>query len=368
MGASVRHTVLGIMSGSSLDGLDLACCTFRLDLRGPLRITDWSIEAATTIAYPADWKNRLRGATQLSSQATWQLHAELGTYIGRQAKAFMQANPKLRPTLVGCHGHTTFHEPSDGYSIQLGDGARIAAALDLPVVTELRSADIAAGGQGAPLAPVADRYLFPDYAAFLNLGGIANFSLRGLDGQFIAGDVSGCCQILDRLAALQDLPYDAGGELARSGAYLPELVATLTALAYHRQPYPKSLSNQWVVHTLWPIVRDHKASVADRLHTFTRWLAQTIAQSIQQVGAPIAIGGGAVLVTGGGARNRFLTDSLSAALRPLTVEVATGLTGDFKEAALIALCALFRQLELPNSLASATGARRDTVNGALHAA
>ena len=364
MGPSVRHTILGIMSGSSLDGLDLACCTFRLDLRAPLRITDWSIEAATTIAYPADWKNRLRGATQLSSQAAWQLHAELGTYIGRQATAFMRANPKLQPTLVGCHGHTTFHEPGSGYSIQLGDGARIAAALDLPVVTELRSADIAAGGQGAPLAPVADRYLFPGYNAFLNLGGIANFSLRQAGGQFVAGDVSGCCQILDRLAGLQGLPYDAGGELARSGSYLPDLAAALSNLTYHTQPYPKSLSNQWVVQALWPPLRDYAAPVADRLYTFTQWLAHTIAQDMKQAGG----GAGAVLATGGGACNTFLIDALSATLRPLTVEVATGLTGDFKEAALIALCALFRQLELPNSLASATGARRDTVNGALHAA
>ena len=362
--SSTQYTVLGIMSGSSLDGLDLACCTFWLDRQGPLRITDWSIEAATTVPYPSDWKDRLRQATQLSSQGTWQLHAELGTYIGRQAALFLEDHPRLRPKLVGCHGHTTFHEPGSGYSIQLGDGARIAAALDLPVVTELRSADIAAGGQGAPLAPVADRYLFPNHAAFLNLGGIANFSLRQADGRFIAGDVSGCCQILDRLAGLQGLPYDAGGTLARSGAYLPELAATLTALGYHRQPYPKSLSNQWVVQTLWPLLRDHEAPVADRLFTFTRWLAHTIAQDLQQAGGAT----GAILVTGGGARNTFLTDSLSAALQPLGVEVATGLTGDFKEAALIALCALFRQLELPNSLASATGARHDTVNGALHAA
>ena len=352
------------MSGSSLDGLDLACCTFRLDRQGPLRVIDWSIEAATTVPYTASWKDRLRQSTQLSSQASSQLHAELGTYIGQQAATFLQINPQLRPSLAGCHGHTTFHEPGSGYSVQLGDGARIAAALDLPVVTELRSADIAAGGQGAPLAPVADRYLFPDYTAFLNLGGIANFSLRRTDSQFIAGDVSGCCQILDRLAALQNLPYDAGGELARSGNYLSDLATSLAQLAYHQQAYPKSLSNQWVVQTLWPLLRDYEAPVADRLHTFTRWLAQTIAQDIHQAGGAA----GAVLVTGGGARNTFLTESLAAALQPLRVETATGLSGDFKEAALVALCALFRQLGLPNSIASATGARHDTINGALHAA
>ena len=360
----MRHTVLGIMSGSSLDGLDLACCTFQLTPSGPPAVLHWSIDAAITIPYPPHWKDRLRQATELSTSQSVQLHAELGTYIGQRAATFLRAHPALRPDLVGCHGHTTFHEPASGYSIQLGDGAHIAAAVRLPVVTELRGADIAAGGQGAPLAPVADRYLFPRYGAFLNLGGIANFSLRRPDGQFIAGDVTGCCQILDRLAGLQGLAYDTDGQLARSGHWLPSLAESLSTLAYHHQSYPKSLSNQWVVQTLWPLLRDSPAPVADRLHTFTRWLADKIAQDVRQVGGAA----GATLVSGGGARNLFLLEQLATGPCALTVEVAKGLEGDFKEAALIALCALFRQLELPNSLASATGARYDTVNGALYAA
>ncbi|CAH1001773.1 Anhydro-N-acetylmuramic acid kinase [Neolewinella maritima] len=356
------------MSGSSLDGLDLACCSFTLAARPPLHIADWSIDAATTIAYPPEWKERLRQATTLTTPQTCELHAALGTYIGQQAATFLTQHPELRPTLVGCHGHTTHHDPAQGYSIQLGDGAHIARQLQLPVVTELRSADIAAGGQGAPLAPVADRYLFPTHQAFLNLGGIANFSIRTAGDQFVAGDVTGCCQILDRLAAERGLAYDAGGALARSGNWLPQLADSLDTLPYHRQPYPKSLSNQWVVQQLWPLVRDTQASVPDRLHTFTTWLARTIAHDLLQVSAGAAAGAQQLLVSGGGARNTFLVDQLTAALQPMRVAVADGLAGDYKEAALIALCALLRQQGLPNSLASATGARHDTINGALHAA
>ena len=354
------------MSGSSLDGLDLALCTFTLDKGAARPVTQWSIEVAETIAYPADWKDRLRQATSGSGQTSWHLHADLGTYIGKQCRQFIERHA-LRPELIGCHGHTVFHEPANGFSVQLGDGARIAALTGLPVVTELRSADIAAGGQGAPLAPVADHHLFPDYAAFLNLGGIANFSLRTPDGRLLAGDVTGCCQVLDRLAALAGQPYDSGGQLARSGQPLPRLAEQLDALPYHHQPYPKSLSNQWVIEQLWPLLAQHSGTVKDRLHTFTTWLAGKITRDMRQTGGGAA-GEMKLLVSGGGARNTFLVDRFRTHLTRVSVEVAEGYVGDFKEAALIALCALFREQGLPNSLASATGARHDTVNGALHAA
>ena len=354
------------MSGSSLDGLDLAVCSFSLTRRAATPITDWSIEAATTVPYSEDWKARLRQSATLSGQATWQLHADLGTYVGTQGARFLRQHPEHPVSLVGCHGHTVYHEPASGFSVQLGDGARIAATLGLPVVTELRTADIAAGGQGAPLAPVADVHLFPDHTAYLNLGGIANFSLRTPTGNLLAGDVTGCCQILDRLAALTGQPYDAGGALARRGTYHPQLASALDALPYHRQPYPKSLSNQWVTAQLWPLLQQPTAPVHDRLHTFTTWLARKIIQDIDQLGGAA---GGSILVSGGGARNDYLIERLREAIGTRgTLTVAEGLVGDFKEAALIALCALFRQQGLPNSLAAATGARHDTVNGALHAA
>lgn len=356
------------MSGSSLDGLDLAICTFSIDPALTDPVTEWSIKQATTVRYSAEWQTRLRAATELSAGDAYRIHGDLGDLIGREAAAFLRQHPSPAPTLVGCHGHTTFHEPALGYSIQLGEGSRIAAHLKLPVVTELRTADIAAGGQGAPLAPIADRHLFPSHAAFLNLGGIANFSLRRSDNTFIAGDVTGCCQVLDRLAAREGLPFDRDGALGRGGAYLSGLAKQLDALPFHAAAYPKSLSNQWVTGTLWPVVDAFAASTADLLHTYTCWLANKIRRDIAHVYGK-RDGGLRILVSGGGARNAFLVEQLRKPSSPVTldVEVAEGLTGDFKEAALIALCAVFRQLGMPNSLASATGASHDTVNGALYA-
>ncbi|NJB85014.1 anhydro-N-acetylmuramic acid kinase [Lewinella marina] len=360
-----RHTVLGIMSGSSLDGIDLAVCTFQLNPAATDPVEEWSVVAADTVAYPAEWKDRLQRATECTTAELLRLDAELGDWIGQQAAAFLDEKP--RPGIVGCHGHTVYHEPELGYTLQIGHGARIAGHLGVPVVTDLRSADIAAGGQGAPLAPVADRHLFPQYAAFLNLGGIANFSLRLPSGDYAAGDVSGCCQIMDRLARETGAEYDDDGKLARSGHPLPELTAALDELPFHRRPSPKSLSNQWVVEELWPVIRDYPASAGDRLHTFSVWLAGAIRREISLQQAP-----GAeplsVLVSGGGAHNGFLMDQLNTQAENLHFTAEPGPTTDFKEAALVALCALLRQEGLPNSLASATGADRDTINGALYAA
>ncbi|MCP9236099.1 anhydro-N-acetylmuramic acid kinase [Lewinella sp. JB7] len=367
--ATTRHTVLGIMSGSSLDGLDLAVCDFTLSPGDPRPVREWSVKAAITDPYPDAWSDRLRSSGTLSAPDLWQLHAELGRYVGQRAAAFLGEYSSIYPLLVGYHGHTVFHEPAAGYTLQLGDGAQLAAAVELPVVAELRGSDIAAGGQGAPLAPVADRHLFPHHSIFLNLGGIANFSLRRPDDGLIAGDVTGCCQILDRLARERGHAYDADGALARSGTFLPELAERADALPYHARPYPKSLSNQWVVDTLWPLFRDHPAATEDRLATFTRWMAGRIAGDLTtQVRAGQEAGKeGQVLVTGGGARNGFLIECLGARAPDLRFVTADDKTGDFKEAALVALCALFRREGIPNSLAAATGAARDTINGALYA-
>ena len=358
-----RYTVLGIMSGSSLDGIDLAVCTFLLDSAREDPVGSWSIDAARTVAYSESWRKRLRAAAEQSARELQALDADLGQWIGEQVVAFLQQNATPAPQLIGCHGHTVFHEPAEGYSLQIGAGAAISALTGLPVVTDLRSADIAAGGEGAPLAPVADRHLFPQYRAFLNLGGIANFSIRRHEGAFLAGDLSGCCQILDRLAALREMPYDDGGRLARSGSFLPDLHRTIRSLPFHGRPCPKSLSNQWVTDTLWPVLRDHPGTVEDRMHTFVEFLTETIIGELE-----VFIPDGdnlRVLVTGGGAHNSYLMERL-ARRGDLSFETE-GQVADFKEAALIALCALLRWKELPNSLASATGADRDTINGALYA-
>ena len=365
------------MSGSSLDGLDLAVCRIVLDPTGDTTVPQWEILAAETDPYPPTWMARLRSAPALPGRELWRLHADLGRWIGQRAKDFLLRHPHLQPTLVGSHGHTVFHDPELQFTTQIGDGAALAEALGLPVVAELRGADVAAGGQGAPLAPLADKYLFPEYGAFLNLGGIANLSIRQGDGNYLAGDISGCCQVLDRLAAREGLRYDAGGSLARQGTLHPATAAKLSDLPFHALPYPKSLDNGWVREQLWPVIEGADLSTADALRTFSMWLADKIAIDM---GTNAGYGPGLlrdagkdakskVLVTGGGARNTFLVDLLrmtqETAEHGFDFVVPDETTADFKEAALVAFCAVLRQAGIPNALASATGAPRDTVNGAM---
>lgn len=364
-----EHLVLGIMSGSSLDGLDLAVCRVVLDPAEDALVTDWEILAAETDSYPPTWMARIRSAPALPGRELWRLHADLGRWIGQRAKDFLRRHPNLQPTLVGSHGHTVFHDPELRFTTQIGDGASLAEALGLPVVTELRGADVASGGQGAPLAPLADKYLFPEYGAFLNLGGIANLSIRQQDGTYLAGDISGCCQVLDRLAAREGLRYDAEGSLAKQGTLHPATAAKLSDLPFHAQPYPKSLDNGWVRETLWPVIGGAELSSADALRTFSVWLADKIAADMGANACAVNGPKSKVLVTGGGARNTFLVDML----RLTQAEAETGFdfvvpdetTADFKEAALVALSAVLRQAGLPNALSSATGAPRNTVNGAM---
>ena len=381
--AATEHYVLGLMSGSSLDGLDMAICRFRL---AEGRVADWSVVAAETDTYPNPWRARLRSAPFLPARELWRLHADLGRWYGERAREFLDRHPGYDVSLVGSHGHTVFHHPEERFTVQIADGAALAVTLGLPVITELRGADVAVGGQGAPLAPLADLHLFPDYPAFLNLGGIANLSLRRADGDLIAGDISGCCQVLDRLAQRLKQPYDRGGQLAAAGSPLPPVASAIAALPFHQEAYPKSLDNAWVRDALWPLLDDRQADPRDLLHTFTRWLARKIAYDFEYLldnaqaetggragannGRESKVGVTEVLVSGGGARNDYLLQQLRATQDPeaprLSFVVADPQVGDFKEAALIALAALFRRENIPNALPSATGAARPTTNGALY--
>ncbi len=363
--------VLGMMSGSSLDGLDMAICRFNYQEVPQYDLLSWEILAATTHPFPKPWQARLRIAPQLPGVELWRLHSDLGHWIGKEAATFLRRSG-LAVELVGSHGHTIFHDPAQGFTTQIGDGINIAFHTGLPVVDQLRNADIAAGGQGAPIAPIADKWMLKDFCAFLNLGGIANVSLKNEAGQPLAGDVSGANQILDLLANSLGKAYDAGGALAQTGSYLPELAARLKALPFHQLPCPKSLDNGWVRDELWPIVRDFEGTVVDKLHTFCRFLAEEIhevllqmAQAQRLAAQPIK-----VLVSGGGTHNHFMMQCLreysQSAIYPLGFEAAAPQLADFKEAAMVALAALHRLLGQPNALAAATGASHNTINGALY--
>ena len=358
--------VLGLMSGSSLDGLDLALCRFRIDTdRADQPVVDWEIEVADTLAFSEQWVSRLTHLPQQSGLILAKTHTYFGHYQAELVRTFLDRTG-ARPDLIAAHGHTVFHAPERRMSIQIGDAAALAALTGYPVAADFRTQDVALDGQGAPLAPLADRYLFGGYQAYLNLGGIANLSIPRPDGTTVAFDVTGANQLLNPLARLTGQAYDAGGQLAATGQVVPELLEQLNQQPFFQQAPPKSLSNQWVqTQLVRPLLELAQTSPADRLRTAVTHTVDQLGSALDPFIAkdqPFRL-----LATGGGAHNVFLMAELAARLPTVEMVVPAPLWVDFKEAALIALMGALRLLELPNVLSSATGARRSSCSGALHA-
>jgi anhydro-N-acetylmuramic acid kinase len=348
--------VVGLMSGTSLDGLDLAACTFTLQ-EGRWSYT---IEHATTLPYSGEWKNRLQNLHLADGQELAETHAQLGHYFGQSVKNFCLEHA-FSPDLVGSHGHTVFHQPSKGFTLQIGDGAAVAAVSGVDTVCDFRTKDIALGGQGAPLVPVGDRLLFSEYAACLNLGGIANISFER-DGERKAWDICPVNMILNHLAAYEGQEYDDGGKLAMEGNVLPELLENLNALPFYVENGPRSLGREWFEKVFLPQVKNAEGNTKDKLRTVTEHIARQITTTVNGIQEK-----GPVLVTGGGAFNRFLIDRMNLlSVHPLTVPSA--MLVNFKEALVFALLAGLYAASMENVLASATGASRNSTGGALYRA
>lgn len=355
-----EHVFAGVMSGSSLDGLDLAVCRFALK-EG--RMESWAPLAGKTLPLPLAWRERLGQLTDAGPREVAAAHAAYGRWVGQKLQHWLDREG-LRPSGAGIHGHTLFHEPdgSPGYSVQIGDGAHAAAALGIPVVTDFRNADIAAGGQGAPMAPLADTLLFPGYDAWLNIGGIANITVAGTKGRISARDLCGANQLLNALAALKGLSMDRDGRLAAKGRIMEDLLHQA-----HEESTPsgiRSLSNRQVQEGVVRLFLSWPGAAEDRLATATRWVADRIAESL-----PEARGGKerVLMVTGGGAFNRQLIRQLEHRLssRRWLLSLPTPDTIRYKEAWLMALAGLYRWLGMPNFVQGVTGSRKAVCGGAL---
>lgn len=345
----VRYTALGVMSGSSLDGLDLALCSFTLAGE------QWSftIDEASTVPYDATFQQRLVAVMQGSALELARLDRDLGDRIGTACASFLKGR-KL--DVIASHGHTVFHKPDEGLTLQIGHGARIAATSGLPVITDFRTLDVALGGQGAPLVPLGERFLFPDHRAFLNIGGICNIAVHG-DGSVLGYDVCIGNQALNLLAGESGLHFDRDGALARTGKVDETLLHQLADLPFHRQAPPRSLGREWFDEAVKPLIQDHRSPLADRLRTVVEHIAQLLSEALGK-------GQDHVLVTGGGAHNTFLIDRLRA-LSGRRIEVPDRATVDFKEALIFAFLGVRRLRGESTALAKVTGAKRDSSGGSL---
>ena len=358
-------TVVGAMSGTSLDGLDLALVRLARRAGGAW---DFALLAAETLPYDDDWRARLEGAFAKTGPALDELDAAYGRWLGGEVRRFAAA-AGVRPDLVASHGHTVHHRPREGYTRQIGDPRFLQEACGIPVVADFRTSDVALGGQGAPLVPVADRLLFGAYAQCLNLGGFANVSHESAGGRRLAYDVTVVNVLLNRLAEAAGRPYDAGGAMARAGRTDEGVVARLDALPFYGMAPPKSLGREWLEASVWPVFAAAALSPRDALATATAHVARQLAAALARGPA------GEVLVTGGGAYNTFLIsrvrDRLPGIHRLVLPEGGEAGGGgaaslvDFKEAVAFALLGALRVRGEPNALASVTGAARDSSGGVV---
>jgi anhydro-N-acetylmuramic acid kinase len=344
---------IGMMSGSSLDGLDIAYAYFQKD-------NGWEYEwvEGATYPFPEYLRTQLVQCRALNGQELILLDQELGDFMAQQIQHFLKSHQLDPPRVIGNHGHTVFHQPEKGYSLQIGNNQLIGARLGITLVGHFRSQDIWLGGQGAPLVPIGDLQLFSEYDACLNLGGIANLSVKK-DLQIRAWDLAACNQVLDHLSQRKGIAYDENGRLGREGIMIPDWLEALRKIPFHLKAPPKSLSNEQVQQFyLDPLPQ---RPVTYLLHTYYHFLADHISRQIKS-----NLKGGRILLTGGGAHNHYLVEQLKDYLIPdFQVIVPEDYLVNFKEAIVFAFMGVLRLDQKINVLSSVTGATRDSSSGVV---
>lgn len=374
------YHILGLMSGSSLDGLDLAFAKFDISYDADLTTKTkdallnsvkikWELLASETLEYSEKWIPRLAELPQQSGLIVMKTHTYFGHYMGELVNKFL-VEKNITPDFIASHGHTLYHFPNERVTTQIGDGAALAAITGYPVVSDFRTSDVAMNGEGTPLAPIADRLLFEGYDFYLNLGGIANISCN-IDGRFVAFDVGTANQSFNYLAQLTGHKYDNLGMMGASGTKNEPLFDELNEDAYFQKLYPKSLDNSWIKQNIFSIYDKNEATVEDKLRTSYEHLAYQIANSISKIIKKEKLDkrNYSMLISGGGAFNSFLVKLIEKYCNKICnceVVIPSPETIKYKEALLMGLMGLLRVENIPNCMKSVTGAMHDTIGGAIY--
>lgn len=349
-----RKTAVGLMSGTSLDGLDICYCEFRFDEKW-----EFEIKAAECIEYSDELKEKLGSAHLQSETELSILHFEFGQFIGEQTRTFLYSSNLPKPDLVCSHGHTVLHKPDKRITLQVGDGQEIANITGITCVNDFRSLDVSLGGQGAPLVPIGDELLFSEYDACLNLGGFSNISFTE-DGERRAFDICPVNIVLNESANRLNHPFDINGEFAKSGKLNETLLDQLNGLDLYVKENRPSLAREWVESAVSPLLKGANLSEVDLLRTFVEHVAIQIARVIEA-----KVAGGRVLITGGGAYNSFLMERMQDySLADLIIPDKQ--TIEFKEALIFAFLGVLKSENEINVLRSVTGAKEDSCSGVIH--
>ncbi|MCU4162991.1 anhydro-N-acetylmuramic acid kinase [Carboxylicivirga caseinilyticus] len=348
------YCCVGLMSGTSLDGLDIALCN--------LSINDgkwsYSFVKTQTVKYSEEWERQLRRAYFSNGSELMQLHRDYGKWLGQQVAFFLQ-DVEEKVDFIASHGHTIYHEPWNQMNFQLGDGGMIAAVTGITTISDFRSLDICFRGQGAPLVPVGDHLLFDRYTACVNLGGFANVSVL-MDERRIAWDICAVNFILNKLAQRTGKEFDEDGQLGRKGQVIDSLLQKLNNLEYYQLTAPKSLGQEWVEKELWPVINEYANDPVENIaRTYYEHVATIFSKDLN------AFQKGEVLFTGGGVNNGYLMDLFKEKLNHQLIIPDQNLI-DYKEALIFAFLGVLRFRGENNCWSSVTGASKDSCSGVIH--
>ncbi|TDE00449.1 anhydro-N-acetylmuramic acid kinase [Flavobacterium sandaracinum] len=348
-----KYSIVGVMSGTSLDGVDLAHIVFTVENN------NWGFEIvdSETVPYTTDWLNKLKIAVSFSSAALETLNQDYTSLLADIISNFIKKKYITNLDAVCSHGHTIVHQPQNGITLQIGNLPQIASLIHQTVICDFRVQDVQLGGQGAPLVPIGDQILFPEYDYCMNLGGFSNVSYEQ-NKQRIAFDISPVNTVLNFYANQLGLDYDDEGSISRTGICNKHLLNELNALNFYQKKHPKSLGFEFVKETILPIINSYSIPVEDKLRTFTEHVAMQIALALPNKN-------GSLFITGGGAYNDFLLERIQFHLPKMKLIIPTAKILEFKEALIFALLGVLKLRGEINVLSSVTGAKKDHSSGVI---
>tara|TARA_B100000925_G_C21966114_1_gene455652 strand:+ start:127 stop:1197 length:1071 start_codon:yes stop_codon:yes gene_type:complete len=344
--------VLGVMSGTSLDGLDF--CLVKFDLEN---ISNFKILKTHTYEYDETWKNYLRNAVKFNNKEIKKINIEFALLVSKYVDQFKLDFSRPKIELISSHGHTIFHEPERGLTLQIGDGNIISQKTRTKVVYDFRSQDVNLGGQGAPLVPIGDLNLFRNYKFCLNLGGFANISIKTKE-DIQAFDICPVNTVLNHYSKKMNHEFDRNGFLSKSGKTDKILLNELNNINYYQKSGPKSLGIEFVNELIFPLIEKKDLKPNDILMTFIDHISFQINESIKKY--PLS----KILITGGGAFNKNLVEKIKSKIKHEVIIPKKEII-NFKEALIFAYLGILRLNNQINCLKSVTGAEKNHSSGKI---
>jgi len=346
------YNVLGVMSGTSLDGVDLCFSNFSY------KNGSWNflIKIARTVKYEKNWIKKLTNAHKLSDANLNELDLDYTSYLSEIILHFISENQIKNIDFISSHGHTVFHEPSKRITYQIGNRVELNKYTKIPVVCDFRIQDVRLGGQGAPLVPVGDLLLFKNYTHCINLGGFSNISIKSKNN-IIAYDICPVNIVLNKYSRLIGLNFDNEGKISESGNINNKLLKSLNTISFYNLTHPKTLGLEWVESKIFPLIDSYNISIKDTLRTFVEHIAIQISNNLKYHNPKI-------LVTGGGVKNKFLMKRIKI-LSNKNLEIISENIIDYKEALIFGFLGVLKIRNENNCLKSVTGAIRDHSSGII---